>query len=43
MGVQLGFMGIQLGRKVIWAGSRGCGCGEETSRQQRDAVTMSAR
>jgi len=23
MGVQLGFMGIQLGGKVIWAGSRG--------------------
>ncbi len=23
MGVQLGFMGVQLGGKVIWAGSRG--------------------
>ena len=27
MGVQLGFMGVQLGGKVIWAGLRGCGCG----------------
>ena len=25
MGVQLGFMGVQLGGKVIWAGLRGCG------------------
>lgn len=23
MGVQLGFMGVQLGGKVIWAGARG--------------------
>ncbi len=27
MGVQLGFMGVQLGGKVIWAGLPGCGCG----------------
>ena len=27
MGVQLGFMGVQLGGKVTWAGSRGSGCG----------------
>ena len=26
MGVQLGFMGVQLGGKVIWAGLLGCGC-----------------
>ena len=43
MGVQLGFMGVQLGGKVIWAGSRGCGCGAGTSGQQREAVTMPAR
>ena len=30
------FMGVQLGGKVIWAGSRGCGTG--TSGQQRDAT-----
>ena len=30
MGVQLGFMEVQLGGKVIWAGllGRGCGCGD---------------
>jgi hypothetical protein len=27
MGVQLGFMGVQLGGKVIWAGLRGCASG----------------
>ena len=35
MGVQLGFMGVQLGGKVIWAGLRGCGCGAGTGGQQR--------
>jgi hypothetical protein len=39
MGVQLGFMGVQLGGEVIWAGSQGCGCGAGTSGQQREAVT----
>jgi len=39
MGVQLGFMGVQLGGKVIWAGSQGCGCGAGTSGQQQEAVT----
>jgi hypothetical protein len=43
MGVQLGFMGVRLGGKVIWAGSRGCGCGAGTSGQQREAVTVPAR
>ena len=40
MGVQLGFMGVQLGGKVIWAGLRGCGCGAGTGGQQREAVTV---
>ena len=40
MGVQLGFMGVQLGGKVIWAGLRGCGCGAGTGEQQREAVTV---
>jgi hypothetical protein len=40
MGVQLGFMGVQLGGKVIWAGLLGCGCGAETGEQQREAVTV---
>ena len=40
MGVQLGFMGVQLGGKVIWAGLRGCGCGAGTGVQQREAVTV---
>ena len=33
------FMGVQLGGKVIWAGSQGCGCGAGTSGQQQEAVT----
>ena len=40
MGVQLGFMGIQLGGKVIGAGLLGCGCGAGTGEQQRKAVTV---
>ena len=40
MGVQLGFMGVQLGAKVIWAGLRGCGCDAGTGGQQREAVTV---
>ena len=40
MGVQLGFMGVQLGGKVIWAGLLGCGCGAGTGEQQREAVTV---
>jgi len=32
MGVQLGFMGVQLGGKVIWAGLGGCGCGAGLAR-----------
>jgi len=40
MGVQLGFMGVQLGGKVIWAGLRGYGCGAGTAGQQREAVTV---
>jgi hypothetical protein len=42
MGVQLGFMGVQLGGKVIWAGllGGGSGCGAGTGEQQREAVTM---
>jgi hypothetical protein len=40
MGVQLGFMGVQLGGKVIWAGLRGRGCGAGTGEQQREAVTV---
>ena len=40
MGVQLGFMGVQLGGKVIGAGLRGCGCGAGTGGQQRKAVTV---
>jgi hypothetical protein len=40
MGVQLGFMGVQFGGKVIWAGLRGCGCGAGTAGQQREAVTV---
>ena len=35
MGVQLGFMGVQLGGKVIWAGLLGRGCGAGTGEQQR--------
>ena len=31
MGVQLGFMGVQLGCKVIWAGLRSCGWGAATA------------
>ena len=35
-------MGVQLGGKVIWAGSLGCGCGcgAGTGEQQREAVTV---
>jgi hypothetical protein len=33
-------MGVQLGGKVIWAGSRGCGCGAGTGEQRREAVTV---
>ena len=40
MGVQLGFMGVQLGGTVIGAGLRGCGCGAGTGEQQREAVTV---
>ena len=40
MGVQLGFMGVQLGGKVIWAGLRGCASGAGTGEQQREAVTV---
>ena len=40
LGVQLGFMGVQLGGKVIWAGLRGGGCGAGTSGQQREAVAV---
>ncbi len=40
MGVQLGFMGVQLGGKVIWAGLLGCGRGAGTGEQQREAVTV---
>ena len=40
MGVQLGFMGVQLGGKVIWAGLRGCGCGTGTAGQQQEDVTV---
>jgi hypothetical protein len=40
MGVQLGFMGVQLGGKVIWAGLPGCGCGAGTGEQQREDVTV---
>jgi hypothetical protein len=40
MGVQLGFMGVQLGGKVIWAGLLGCACGAGTGEQQREAVTV---
>lgn len=39
-GVQLGFMGVQLGGKVIWAGLLGCGCGAGTGEQQREAVAV---
>jgi hypothetical protein len=42
MGVQLGFMGVQLGGKVIWAGllGCGCGCGAGTGEEQREDVTV---
>lgn len=40
MGGQLGFMGVQLGGEVIWAGLRGCGCGAGTGEQKREAVTV---
>jgi hypothetical protein len=40
MGVQLGFMGVQLGGKVTWAGLRCCGCGAGTGERQREAVTV---
>jgi len=44
MGVQLGFMGVQLGGKGSSGLVRGdCGCGAGTSGQQREAVTMPAR
>ena len=39
MGVQLGFMGVQLGGKVIWAGLRG-GLRAGTGERQREAVTV---
>ena len=41
-GVQLGFMGVQLGGKVTCAGLRGCGCGARTGEQKREAVTVLA-
>jgi len=40
MGGQLGFMGLQLGGKVIGAGLRGCGCGAGDYQQKREAVTV---
>ena len=44
MGVQLGFMGVQLGGKVIWAGFAGAAAAvRELPGQQREAVTMPAR
>src|SRR5690242_14236275 len=43
MGVQLGFMGVQLGCKVIWAGLRGRSWGARTPGQQREDVTVLSR
>jgi hypothetical protein len=40
MGVQLGFMGVQLGRKVIWAVLPGCDLSAGTAARQRDAVAV---
>jgi hypothetical protein len=40
VGVQLGFMGVQLSGKVIWAGLLGCGCGAGTGERQREAVPV---
>ncbi len=42
MGVQLGFMGVQLGGKVIWAGFAGLRLRCRNFRQQWEAVTMPA-
>ena len=40
MGVQVGFMGFQLGGKIIWAGFPGCDRGTGTAGQQPEPVAM---
>jgi hypothetical protein len=40
MGVQLGFMGVQLGGKGHLGRLLGCGCGAGTGEQQWEAVTV---
>jgi hypothetical protein len=40
MGVQLGFMGVQLGGKGHLGRFTACGCGAGTGGQQREAVTV---
>ena len=40
MGVQVGFMGVQLGGKIIWAGFPGCDRGAGTAGQQPEPAAM---
>jgi hypothetical protein len=40
MGVQLGFMGVQLSGKIIWAGFPGCDRGTGTAGQQPEPVAI---